>query len=144
LRNKQRPFAFAGIRNSHRDENGIEVTSFAIITTTANKLLQEFGYKRMPVILYPEYESGWLKSSSHLSDVLNMLSPFPENYMNAYPISNRIVNTSLNDISLIQPIGRKVLTKTISKSGKIDFRKEVITDNNVVTALVDKMNMSKN
>ncbi len=55
LKYKQRPFAFAGIWNTHRDENGNEITSFAIVTVTANKLLQEMGYKRMPVILYPNH-----------------------------------------------------------------------------------------
>lgn len=58
LRNKQRPFYFAAIWNSYNDElTGDKVNCFAIITTTAIKFMQEMGYKRMPVILYQEYES---------------------------------------------------------------------------------------
>ena len=83
--------------------------SFAIITIPANKLLQELGYKRMPVILYPSHESNWLKQSAQLSDILYMLSTYPANKMNAYPISKKIIDINLNDKSLIMPVGKKVL-----------------------------------
>ncbi len=143
LKNKQRPFAFAGIWNTHRDENGNEIMSFAIVTVTANKLLQEMGYKRMPVILYPNQESGWIRPSSTLGDILYMLSSYPANAMNAYPISRRINDITLNDKTLIQPIGRKVIT-TIPKSAKADTRQEILADDKVVTALVDNMKVSRN
>ena len=68
----------------------------------------KLGLKRMPVILLNEYESTWLRTSAQLSDILSMLSPYPANLMNAYPISNKISDKSLNDISLIQPIGKPV------------------------------------
>lgn len=52
LRNRQRPFAFAGIWNKTMNEDtGEPEYSFGIITTTANSLLAGMGYKRMPVIL---------------------------------------------------------------------------------------------
>ena len=136
LRNKQRPFAFAGIWNKNKDESGKDVYSFAIITVTANKLLQKLGYKRMPVILYPNHESNWLKQSAQLSDILYMLTPYPDNKMNAYPVSKRIIDTNLNDLSLIQPVERKILT--ITKSANSNLKQEVVTDNNVVLSLTDK------
>ena len=109
LRNKQRPFAFAGIWNKHKNETGEEVYSFAIITVTANKLLHKLGYKRMPVILYHGSESGWLRASSQLNDILYMLSSFPANLMNAYPVSNKIADITKNDKTLILPIGKPIL-----------------------------------
>ena len=104
LRDKKRPFAFAGIWDRIKDKTtGEEVYSFAIITTTTNPLISQLGFKRMPVILFNEDESTWLRTSAQLSDILSMLSPYPANLMNAFPVSNKIADKTLNDISLIQP-----------------------------------------
>jgi putative SOS response-associated peptidase YedK len=107
LRDKKRPFAFAGIWDRLKTTDG-EFYSFAIITTTANPLVAQLGFNRMPVILLNEDESTWLRTSAQLSDILSMLSPYPANLMNAYSISTKIVDKMLNDISLIQPTGNKV------------------------------------
>lgn len=107
LRSKQRPFSFAGIWNNSKNEITGEIDfSFAIITIPSNPLMLKLGLKRMPVILLNEYESTWLRTSAQLSDILSMLSPYPVNLMNAYPISAKIADKTLNDISLIQPIGK--------------------------------------
>ena len=109
LRGKQRPFSFAGIWNKSKNEATGEIDfSFAIITIPSNPLMLKLGLKRMPVILLNEYESTWLRTSAQLSDILSMLSPYPANLMNAYPISDKIADKTLNDISLIQPIGKPV------------------------------------
>lgn len=115
LRGKQRPFSFAGIWNRTMDEDaGEEVNSFAIVTCPANPLLQKLGMKRMPVILLNEYESTWLRTSAQLSDILSMLCPYPSNLMNAYPIGNKISDKTLNDLSLVQPIGKPVYNEPIN------------------------------
>lgn len=104
LRGKQRPFSFAGIWNKSKNETTGEIDfSFAIITIPSNPLMLKLGLKRMPVILLNEYESTWLRTSAQLSDILSMLSPYPANLMNAYPVSYKIADKTLNDISLIQP-----------------------------------------
>ena len=109
LRDKKRPFAFAGIWDRLKDKTtGEEVYSFAIITTTANPFIAQLGFKRMPVILFNEDESTWLRASAQLSDILSMLSAYPANLMNAYPVSNKIADKTMNDISLIQPTGKPV------------------------------------
>lgn len=115
LRDKKRPFAFAGIWVCVLDKKtGEDVYSFAIITTTANPLIYNLGLNRMPVILHNEHENTWLRSSAQLSDILSMmLSPYPANLMNAYPIADKINDKALNDISLIQPIGKPVYTEPI-------------------------------
>lgn len=109
LQNKERPFAFAGVYDRWKNpETGQVITSFAIITTTANELLQSIGVKRMPVILTKSNEKDWIKSTRHLSKVLGMLNQFPSEQMNAYPISDLVDNPEINDISILQPIGDKL------------------------------------
>lgn len=112
LRDKKRPFAFAGIWDRVKDKiTGDYVYSFAIITTTANQLIFKLGLNRMPVILFNEYESTWLRTSAQLSDILSMLSPYTANLMNAYPIADKINDKTLDEISLIKPIGKPVYTE---------------------------------
>ena len=55
-----------------------------------------------------EDEGLWLRIKTPLSEILNMLNPYPANLMNAYPISPGIVDRGLNDISLVQPVGEPV------------------------------------
>lgn len=111
LQNKKRPFGFAGLYDRWKNpETGQVITGFAIITTTANELLQSIGVKRMPVILTRSNEKDWIKSTRHLSEVLGMLNQFPVDQMNAYPISDLVNNPEINEISMINPIGEKLQT----------------------------------
>ena len=104
LLNKQRPFCFAGIWNHTKaEETDSDVFSFAIITTVTNPFIASLGTKRMPVILEPKDELTWLKSSQ-LSDILRLLHPYPEEKMNAYPVSP-FLDDSSNVFSVIQPKG---------------------------------------
>ena len=109
LQHKERPFAFAGVYDRWKDpETGEMLTAFAIITTTANELLQSIGVNRMPVILNKSNEKEWIKSTRHLSEVLGMLNQFPADQMNAYPVSDLVNNPGINHISMINPIGDKL------------------------------------
>lgn len=113
LQNKNRPFSFAGIYDSWKNPESEEISySFAIITTTANSLLQSIGVKRMPVILSRSNELQWIKSSKHLSDVLRLLVSYPSEKMNAYPVSDMVSIQGLNDPSMVNPIGEKLLIET--------------------------------
>ena len=104
LRDRQRPFAFAGLWFKNMSVDGDEPEhSFAIITTVSNSLLAGFGLKRMPMILDNEQYNRWLNPSTPLGEVLSMLCPYPTNKMNAYPISPRIADRTLNDKSLVTP-----------------------------------------
>lgn len=109
LQNKERPFGFAGVFDRWKNPaRGEILTSFSIITTTANSVLQTIGVKRMPVILSKSNETDWIKSSRHLSDVLRMLVPFPSDKMNSYPVSEMVNNPEANNISMLNPIGEKL------------------------------------
>ncbi|MGE5449718.1 MAG: SOS response-associated peptidase [Bacteroidales bacterium] len=109
LQDKQRPFAMAGLYDYWKDHQTKEIlASFAIITTTANQLLQSIGVKRMPVILTPGYEKDWLKPDRSLSEVLHMLRQFPSQKMNAYPVSDLVDQKGVNDIAMIRPVGDRL------------------------------------
>lgn len=109
LQHKERPFAFAGLYDHWQNSITSEiVTSFAIVTTPANALLQKIGVRRMPVILPKAYESDWIKSPRTLAQVLRMLQAFPSEKMNAYPVSERINKGGIDDLSILNPIGEKL------------------------------------
>lgn len=110
LRNKVRPFAFAGIWDTWHDKQTDEtIFSFAIITTVANDLIQKIPHPRMPVILPHYNEAKWLNDKAPLSDITAMLNPFPANQMNAYPIDTKIKNPRNNYSQIIDPIGETIV-----------------------------------
>lgn len=109
LKNKVRPFAFAGIWDEWVNPvSGEILSSFSIITTTANALLQKIPHHRSPVILTPKAESIWL-SDNALPEVLNLLSPYPADKMNAYPIDPQIKNPRNNSRELMEAIGERLM-----------------------------------
>lgn len=109
LRNKVRPFAMAAIWDTwqHKESNE-QVNSFSIITTKSNALISMFPKDRMPVILSYRNEKKWLKDTTPLSDITNMLLPYNAELMNAYPISPAIKNPKSDDKELIMPTGERL------------------------------------
>ncbi len=87
-------FAMAGIWDSWKDETGLMINSFAIITTSPNKLMENI-HTRMPVILSPNDEKRWL-SSDDTTFLQSLLQPFPEKEMTAFTVSN-LINSPAND-----------------------------------------------
>lgn len=84
LKNKE-PFAFAGLWDSHGEEE------FAIITTTPNALAKEV-HNRMPVILEKKNEERWLKKGE-----LSLLDSYDPKEMAMYEVST-LVNNPRNDV----------------------------------------------
>ena len=117
LQGKCRPFGFAGVYDSWQNPETKEIINgFAIITTTANQMLQGIGVKRMPVILPFQYESTWLKPTLHLSEILRFLVPYPPTKMNAYPVGDIVNGSWVNDPSMIEPAGEKLQDETVPVS----------------------------
>lgn len=111
LRNKEdAPFAFAGIWDRWVNrETGEILNSFAIITTTANKLLQRLPHHRSPVILRNEEEEQmWLNTNAPMAESTALLRPYPDERMNAYPISNAIKNPKNKGMELLRPTGQRI------------------------------------
>lgn len=113
LRDKKRPFAFAGIYDEWiKEDDGEIFKSFAIITCPPNKLLQAIPHHRMPVIIKEENYSRYLNLESDLSDITSLLAPFDSTKMNAYPISSAIKRVNSNNKDLLKPIGSILLKET--------------------------------
>jgi len=89
------PFAFAGLWESW-DKYGGEIRSCTILTTDANEMVREVHH-RMPVILPPETYDLWLDPDMRETELLlDLLRPYPDDGMEAYPVS-RFVNSPSND-----------------------------------------------
>lgn len=117
LRDKIRPFAFAGIWDAWENpESGEVIHSFAIITTVANGLMQMIQHHRSPVILHRSDEKNWLSGSLPLSEVTRLLVPYPAGLMNAYPIAPTIKNPGADDPGLIHPAGQRLMPETDIRS----------------------------
>ena len=109
LKDKNRPFAFAGIYDDWQDpKSGEIIISYAIITTVSNTLLQKIPHHRSPVILHKKHESVWLNQNAPLTDITRLLQPYPAEEMNAYPISKTIKSPSAEGLDLIVPIGERL------------------------------------
>lgn len=89
-------FAFAAIwERWDRDAVGAPLETFAIVTTTANALLQPIHH-RMPVILDDADHDTWLDTSLPTADILALLRPFPAERMVVRRAGTR-VNSVAND-----------------------------------------------
>ncbi len=113
LREKQRPFAFAGVWDEWVNKETGEVHhGYAIITTTSNSVTQAIQHHRSPVILPREWESSWLSKELSLKETLNLLSPYPGELMNAYPISDAIRSPRHEGPELLKPIGEPLFKES--------------------------------
>ncbi|MEJ6738654.1 MAG: SOS response-associated peptidase [Cryomorphaceae bacterium] len=124
LRKQERPFAFAGIWDEWQNPTtGETLRSFAIITAAANTVTQRIGHHRSPVILPRDAERDWLSLDSDLSDITNLLHPYPGEKLNAYPISPAIKNPRTKDVKSLLPIGERLFSEETYQT-KGDLRLE--------------------
>jgi putative SOS response-associated peptidase YedK len=91
------PFAFAGLWENWFSPDGSQILSCTIITTHPNKLMADI-HNRMPVILPQSAYQTWLAADeAHPDTLLPLLQPYPDEEMQAYPIS-KLVNNPANDL----------------------------------------------
>jgi putative SOS response-associated peptidase YedK len=81
----------------------MSITSCAIITTTANKLLAPI-HDRMPVILHPESHDMWLNDDSRPVELKNMLAPFPASEMTSHAVSYDVNHPKIDDAYLVRRV----------------------------------------
>lgn len=95
-------FAFAGLFELTREPDGSSLSSFSIITTRANALLEGI-HDRMPVILDLNGQSAWLNDTEGLEAMDELLQPFPAEKMERHKVSPKVNNAALNLPELIKP-----------------------------------------
>lgn len=96
-----RPFAFAGLWESWSKGEG-EIRTCTILTTGANALVGEV-HDRMPVILAHDTYDVWLDPASERDELTGLLASYPEDEMEAYPVSRFVNSPSNNDPRCIEP-----------------------------------------
>jgi putative SOS response-associated peptidase YedK len=100
----QESFAFAGLWDSSKAEDGPVTYSFTIITLPASPLMAGIHNtkKREPAILTPESCRVWLGGTPEQGRAL--LRPYPDELIVAWPISKRVNSPKNNDEKLIEPV----------------------------------------
>jgi putative SOS response-associated peptidase YedK len=96
-------FAFAGIWDRWKDQNGRWIKSCSILTTMANAVTSTV-HERMPVILDPNEYDLWLDPEMNDVNVVSeLLKPYNARLMRSYPVSSRINNVSNDDEECSRP-----------------------------------------
>lgn len=100
-------FSMAGIYDTWIDPiTGEQQTTFSIITTEANPLASYIHNTkmRMPAILAPQDEEGWLHPGLTKTEIEQLLIPFDAELMDAYKINNDFLHKSSTDRSILKAI----------------------------------------
>jgi putative SOS response-associated peptidase YedK len=99
------PMPFAGLWEWWRGEQGNEIVTCTICTTTANTMMAPF-HDRMPVILPHALIDHWFDpAKSSTEDLLPILGQYPSDEMQAWPVSTEVGNVRNQGERLIEPIG---------------------------------------
>ncbi len=97
-------FAFAGLWDEWKNEEGEKIQSYTIITTEADSLVAKI-HPRMPVILRPENEDKWIDPAlNDVKAIEKLLRPYPSDSMEMYEVSPLVGRTNIDMESLIRPI----------------------------------------
>lgn len=97
------PFAFAGLWESW-GRDGEEIRSCTILTTEANEIVGEVHH-RMPVIVAPENYEVWLDPDVRDTEWFTaLLTPYPAEEMEAYPVSRFVNSPSNDDKRCVEPV----------------------------------------
>lgn len=100
----ERPFAMAGLWELWCGEDGSELETCAILTTTPNEVVGEI-HGRMPVIIAPDDFDAWMDPANEKpAAVKPLLRPYPAEEMKAHPVDRRVNSPAADDSSCIEPI----------------------------------------
>ena len=93
-----------GRSETWRAPAGERVRSFAIITTTPNKVCPKL-HNCMPDVLKPDTWPEWLgEEPADARQLKAMVAPYPSEEMTCWPVTTRVGNIKNNDPSLVEPI----------------------------------------
>jgi len=97
------PMPLAGLWETYSDPSGGEIDTAAIVTTDANGTLSAV-HDRMPVILSPEDIGAWLDVTDERADVMRLVRPCPDDWLDMVPVSSRVNKVSNDDAGLLEPL----------------------------------------
>jgi len=97
-------FSFAGFYGTRRDPVRGEIPAFTIITTEPNRVVAPL-HDRMPAILPRGKEESWIRAGPvGTADLRGFLAPYPEEEMEAFPVSARVNDPRSEGPDLIRPL----------------------------------------
>jgi putative SOS response-associated peptidase YedK len=99
----RRPFAFAGLWDSWRDENGDKLFSCAIVTTRANGVVAPI-HDRMPVILDRDARTSWLDPATDTETLRRMLAPIDDALLTGFTVSTAVNAVANDSPECIEPV----------------------------------------
>lgn len=103
----QELFAFAGLFGTWRDVEGMEWSTFSIITTTPNAEMADI-HTRMPVILHPGDEDRWLDpTNDNPNDIADLMRPYEDGMLEIWPVSREVNTSRVDNATLIGPLNSK-------------------------------------
>ncbi|MBK5274197.1 MAG: SOS response-associated peptidase [Desulfuromonadales bacterium] len=98
------PMFLAGVWETWKAPDNSLLETFAILTTSANKLVEPI-HDRMPVILYPDTFNLWLSHNMHDPEQLQpFYQPFPAAEMIAYKVPDLVNNTRFDSPACIAQV----------------------------------------
>jgi len=98
------PMCLAGLWESWTSPDGNELETFAILTTSANKLVESI-HERMPVILYPDTFNLWLSHNMHDPEQLQPLyQPYPAAEMTTHKVPDLVNNPCFDSPACISQV----------------------------------------
>jgi len=99
-------FGMAALYDTWQQPDGGKLHTCTIITTAPNRLVAEV-HNRMPVILPREAESLWFdRTATDSRALVPLLTPFPEERMDAYEVDRKVGNSRYDEADCIEPIPR--------------------------------------
>lgn len=97
------PLAVAGIWDRWEGSAGEAIESCALITVPSNRLLEPI-HDRMPALLKPEEWSLWLDPRTPLETVQDLLRPYPDEELRAYPVTRYVNDPRHEGPECIRPL----------------------------------------
>jgi len=94
-------FAFAGLWDVWERAEGESLYTFAILTRPPNRIVGAL-HNRMPLILRKSEEEQWLTPDTDPRAFLSNLEPYPDEELEAYPVSRSVNDTRKDGPERIQ------------------------------------------
>ena len=96
-------FAFAGLWDAWKDDQGHWLQSFSIVTTEANELMSSV-HTRMPVILHARDYDRWISREVTEQPPLDLLRPFESEEMEKRPANQLVGNVRNNGPEMLNSL----------------------------------------
>ena len=97
-----RVLTMAGLWSSWRSPEGLEVVTFTVITTTANRTVAAL-HDRMPVFLDREARAAWLSEATEQPRLPALLVPWAGAPLEAYQVSPLVNGVATDSPACIEP-----------------------------------------